>query len=893
MALDPNINRIKFLRSTTANAKPALADLQDGEIALNLTDRVLYSRNGNNIVDIGFGLGGAVKGDVSVTGAISATTISAPTFVGSLSGNSSTTTKLQTARTINTILFDGSSNISTPATEYIISVDIRNSSTPNYLKQQSAFINFTTLGSMNSGVSNGEYADMLSFNTWNDASGGQLNALVMSKTGNQKLLHYRGAFGSAAWNTPKEIAYTDSSITGNSATSSRPETARYVAMGGTTAWKRIATFTSGGYGHPLKINFVGGAGFNSLTSQMRNSSILIKQGNTNNSTSFEYVYDDTMINPFGEVILRNIGTNIWEIWALVTGYSTYYMWADFPNTTSYTHNWDSETTTKPTGTISTAAPTKINAFTSSNVASATKLETTRTIFGNNFDGTQNVQGAMSNVGAITLDQSSYPSVRFLPIGAGTNGFIMEAAPDGTPSIAVRPKATIGSGAGTIATYVFPSATMTGTRILATTDSNVASATKLQTARTINGVAFDGTANITIADSTKLPLSGGTLTGGLFGTAADFSGEVKIGFGIISEGPLDFYNTSSYGAQKINVGGVLVSNSYGDENLVPANGIYSRGIIQGNTGIAINNTNILGHGIGLYNGDCGNATNLPNYGMALGATSQYGLHGALTGQYAVYLTCSQTGNPRGWIFKSSTSGTANAASITNDGAFSANRGYYLTNNLNNNIRVGNGDGASYATHNLIIQSHWGIGFRSNTDTATLLMDTRSGNLSMAGTMASNVATCNTLNVGGSINNFDLDVLMYSPVAYAGTVPPTGWLAMMGQTITQAQYPKLFALYGDTLPDMRAMTIRGWDNGRGIDANRTILSYQNDAIKAHSHDIWFGTDPNNVRSPTIDSTITPAPQKVSAPTLSGVGQIQPTGDIETKVKNIAFNYIVKAG
>ena len=40
------------------------------------------------------------------------------------------------------------------------------------------------------------------------------------------------------------------------------------------------------------------------------------------------------------------------------------------------------------------------------------------------------------------------------------------------------------------------------------------ATKLQTARTINGVSFDGTANITIADSTKLPIAGGTMTGDL-------------------------------------------------------------------------------------------------------------------------------------------------------------------------------------------------------------------------------------------------------------------------------------------------------------------------------------------------------------------------------------------
>ena len=44
--------------------------------------------------------------------------------------------------------------------------------------------------------------------------------------------------------------------------------------------------------------------------------------------------------------------------------------------------------------------------------------------------------------------------------------------------------------------------------------NANTATKLETARTINGVSFDGTANITIADSTKLPIAGGTMTGNL-------------------------------------------------------------------------------------------------------------------------------------------------------------------------------------------------------------------------------------------------------------------------------------------------------------------------------------------------------------------------------------------
>jgi hypothetical protein len=45
---------------------------------------------------------------------------------------------------------------------------------------------------------------------------------------------------------------------------------------------------------------------------------------------------------------------------------------------------------------------------------------------------------------------------------------------------------------------------------------------LATARNINSVAFDGSADITIVDATKLPLAGGTLTGALSGTSAVFT-----------------------------------------------------------------------------------------------------------------------------------------------------------------------------------------------------------------------------------------------------------------------------------------------------------------------------------------------------------------------------------
>ena len=52
---------------------------------------------------------------------------------------------------------------------------------------------------------------------------------------------------------------------------------------------------------------------------------------------------------------------------------------------------------------------------------------------------------------------------------------------------------------------------------------------LTTARTINGVSFNGSANITVADATKLPLAGGTITGTVvFNSAPTFNTAITMG-----------------------------------------------------------------------------------------------------------------------------------------------------------------------------------------------------------------------------------------------------------------------------------------------------------------------------------------------------------------------------
>ena len=56
--------------------------------------------------------------------------------------------------------------------------------------------------------------------------------------------------------------------------------------------------------------------------------------------------------------------------------------------------------------------------------------------------------------------------------------------------------------------------LTATRFVGPLQGNADTATRLQTPRNINGVAFDGTTNITIADNTKVLKAGDTMTGAL-------------------------------------------------------------------------------------------------------------------------------------------------------------------------------------------------------------------------------------------------------------------------------------------------------------------------------------------------------------------------------------------
>lgn len=181
----------------------------------------------------------------------------------------------------------------------------------------------------------------------------------------------------------------------------------------------------------------------------------------------------------------------------------------------------------------------------------------------------------------------------------------------------------------------------------------------------------------------------------------------------------------------------------------------------------------------------------------------------------------------------------------------------------------------------------------------------------------------------------------PVPWALSTPPAGWLKCNGAAFTSAQYPKLAIAYpGLVLPDLRGEFIRGWDDGRGVDAGRSLLSNQGFAFQDHAHGLptsvgnpsdMFEKDIYMVFNdiPSIPSVgLTPSSSGTSWDGISTIDKVvlyrkdltpignnnglmagQPsfrtyrassgasvgtpaTSSVETRPRSLAFNYIVRA-
>jgi hypothetical protein len=222
------------------------------------------------------------------------------------------------------------------------------------------------------------------------------------------------------------------------------------------------------------------------------------QGQAGETDTYTITYTDTATDIFvvtngttDHALLTNIGTNTHaQIDTALTRLVN----------TSGTNTGDQTTITGNAGTATKLATTRAIALTGAVTGTA------------NFDGSANISITTTNTAdpVITLAGDATGSVTLTNLASGTltvavvdnshnhtSANISDATNLNTASMIVKRDASGNFTAGTV------TAALTG---------NATSATTLQTARTINGVSFNGSADITVVDSTKAPLASPALTG---------------------------------------------------------------------------------------------------------------------------------------------------------------------------------------------------------------------------------------------------------------------------------------------------------------------------------------------------------------------------------------------
>ncbi|HFL4071974.1 phage tail protein [Escherichia coli] len=140
----------------------------------------------------------------------------------------------------------------------------------------------------------------------------------------------------------------------------------------------------------------------------------------------------------------------------------------------------------------------------------------------------------------------------------------------------------------------------------------------------------------------------------------------------------------------------------------------------------------------------------------------------------------------------------------------------------------------------------------------------------------------------------------PVPWPSATPPTGWLKCNGAAFSSEMYPRLAKAYPtNKLPDLRGEFIRGWDDGRGVDAGRVILSIQGWLTGSHYHNIrsWDAWDntvlvPNDRGGDSLLSTDNAVQEGAINGKFTSQYRTELSGGNETRPRNIAFNYIVRA-
>ncbi|EPB3353837.1 integrase [Escherichia coli] len=123
----------------------------------------------------------------------------------------------------------------------------------------------------------------------------------------------------------------------------------------------------------------------------------------------------------------------------------------------------------------------------------------------------------------------------------------------------------------------------------------------------------------------------------------------------------------------------------------------------------------------------------------------------------------------------------------------------------------------------------------------------------------------------------------------------FLKFNGATFSATTYPKLALVFpGLVLTESRGEFIRIWDDGRGVDAGRGLLSAQGHTYQSHSHRLLMSAGSAGTGNVIgIDSSLNGTfTYNINQPDGGRLQAIENAGDTETRPRNIAFNFLVRA-
>ena len=531
------------------------------------------------------------------------------TVTGGISGNAATATALQNARTINGVSFDGTGNVTviTAGTGVTINgtqISVDTSTTLDKTTAQT-LSNKTLASPVITGTA-----------TFNGSTSGSI-AVQATATAGTNTITLPAVTGTVV-TTGDTGSVTNAMLAGSIADSklSTISTAGKVSNSATTA--ASANTASAIVARDASGNFTAGTITAALTGNVTGNVTGTVSGNAGTVTNGIYSTDTGTVT--NTMLAGSIADSKLSTISTAGKVSNSATTAASANTASAIVARDASGNFTA-GTITAALTGNVTGNTTGthtgavvgNASTATTLATARTISGTSFDGSANITLTTAGITEATnlyFTDARAVSANASAIATAKSEAISTAASDATSKANAAQAAAIAAvtnGAG--AAYD----TLREIQDLMATDaelssaiaaiSNVPSATKLQTARTIQGVSFDGTAAITVVTA---------------GTGISVSGTAVTNTGILSiSGTAPVSASTTSGATTISMAAATASvNGY----MTSTYAAKLDGIAAGATNVT--NTNQLTNGAGYYS-----SGSTPSFGAT--STGALSVTGAIT------------------------------------------------------------------------------------------------------------------------------------------------------------------------------------------------------------------------------------------------------------------------